>query len=131
VLLFIDTITFLVGLTLLVLAAYAAYNYGSFVSLVNYNTIYITVAVGVVLIFVACLGCFASQKGHRMLLFCYLIIVLACLCAQIASAILVAQYLGKVSSIDVRVARGAAPRGRADRTRRRARKPSPTRLPFK
>lgn len=80
-------------------AAYARVHFGYFEQIINLNTIYITVVVGVALIFVAALGCFASQKGHKCLLFVYLVIVFSALIAQIASAILVGQYLGKINDV--------------------------------
>lgn len=94
----VDIITFLLGAAILGVAIYVLVSYSYFSILVSINTVYISLAVGGALMLVACLGCVASQRGHKGLLCLYLLIVAACLAAQIASVVLVSQYGGEISS---------------------------------
>lgn len=93
----VDIITFCLGCAILGVAIYAIAGYGYFSIVLNLNTIYISMAIGAVLILVSCLGCIASQKGHKGLLCCYLCIVTAALAAQIAATVLIARFAGQIS----------------------------------
>ena len=96
--LFIDIITFLLGIAILGVSIYAVIEYSYFSSVLSFNTIYISMAVGGVLMLVACLGCVASRHGHKCLLCLYLVIVTLALAAQIAATILIADFAGALGS---------------------------------
>lgn len=98
IMIFVDIITFLLGITILALSIYVVVAYSFFSPIVSLNTVYISMGVGGVLMLVACLGCVASQRGHKGLLCCYLFIVTAALAAQIASVVLVSRYAGQLNS---------------------------------
>ena len=93
---FVDVITFLLGIAILGLTIYVVVDYSSFGTLVSFDTIYISIAVGVALIIVSIIGCIASQKGYKHLLCCYLFIVTAALAAQIAGTVLISRYAGQI-----------------------------------
>jgi len=104
----VDIITFLLGCAVLGVAIYVLVTYSYFSSLVSINTVYISLAVGGALMLVACLGCVASQRGHKGLLCIYLFIVTACLAAQIASVILVSRFAGQIDNQSVLISGGIA-----------------------
>jgi hypothetical protein len=104
----VDIITFLLGCAVLGVAIYVLVTYSYFSALVSVNTVYISLGVGGALMFVACLGCLASQRGHKGLLCCYLFIVTAALAAQIASVVLVSRFAGQINDQSVLVSGGIA-----------------------
>src|SRR5690349_19555907 len=95
---FVDIITFLLGCAILGLAIYAVIGYSYMSVLVTLNTVYISMAVGAVLILISCFGCVASQRGHKTMLCIYLFFVTAALAAQIAATILVARFAGQLGA---------------------------------
>jgi len=98
--LIVDVITFLLGATILGLALYVMIDYAALGSVVSFSTVYISMAVGGVLILTACLGCLASRRGHKCLLGVYLIIITAALAAQIAATILISNFAGRLGGQD-------------------------------
>jgi len=51
-----------------------------------------SMAAGILLMFASCYGCVATQKNHKGLLFCYLVILTGILALQCASAALAFEY---------------------------------------
>jgi hypothetical protein len=95
--LLVDFITLLLGLAIIGVSIYVLVAYASFGALVTMNTVYISLAVGVLLTFVACFGCVASRKGHKTLLCIYLCFITIALAGQIAATVLIANYAGQIS----------------------------------
>lgn len=96
--LLVDFITFLLGCAILAVSIYAVVAYNYFQNLITFNTIYISMAVGGVLILVACFGCVASRRGHKGMLCIYLFVVTAALAAQIAATVLIANFAGALGN---------------------------------
>ena len=56
------------------------------------NTLYMSLAAGILLMLTSCFGVFGTQRGHKGLLFCYLIFLTGVLALQCASAYEARQY---------------------------------------
>jgi len=59
---------------------------------VSANTLYMSLAAGILLMLTSCFGVFGTQRGHKGLLFCYLIMLTGVLALQCASAYEARQY---------------------------------------
>jgi len=96
---FIDVITFLLGLAVIAAGVYVIITLQD--AAFPVTDIYIEIGIGLALIFISFLGCFATRRGNSIALVFYLIIVIGALAAQIAAAILTANFLGAVKGITV------------------------------